>query len=131
MCLIFCLIITLIFKPLLYANYSFLKAKIITFNCLLQHGVGSFCCLRLWRDRSSSHCLIRILGLNGKCVRSEFWLSDTKDWLLKTGHVVTSVGFGFCLFLGCYATLLLGRLTPLRSVLWLALTREGKLNTMT
>lgn len=68
MCLIFCLIITLIFKPLLYANYSFLKAKIITFNCLLQHGVGSFCCLRLWRDRSSSRFLIRILGLNGEYV---------------------------------------------------------------
>ncbi len=45
MCLIFCLIITLIFKPLLCANYSFLKAKIIKFNCLLQHRVGGFCCL--------------------------------------------------------------------------------------
>lgn len=45
MCLIFCLIIALIFKSLLCANYSFLKAKIIKFNCLLQHRVGGFCCL--------------------------------------------------------------------------------------
>ncbi len=45
MCLIFCLVITLIFKHLLCANYYFLKAKIITFNCLLQHRIRGFCCL--------------------------------------------------------------------------------------